>query len=80
MAQHRGKPDHEPTGRRLEHEPWWVIGTETEAERQELSGGDHHYLQAKSGRREFLPGAGRPENHTSWARFHRFVRRFPNYG
>jgi hypothetical protein len=30
-------------------------------------------LQAKPGRREFLPGTGRLESHTSWARFQRLV-------
>ena len=57
----------------MERTALWVIGTRTEVERQELSGGNQHYLLDKPGRREFLPGTGRLENHTSWARFQRLV-------
>ena len=52
-----------------------VIGTRTEAERQELSGGNQPDLSDKPGRREFLPGAGRLESHTSWAPLQRLVSR-----
>jgi len=42
----------------MERTAWWVIGTRTEVERQELSGANQLYLLDKPGRREFLPGTG----------------------
>ncbi len=57
----------------MERIAWWVNGTETEAERQELSG-ERYKGRQQTLVREFLTGAGRPENHTKWARFQRLVR------
>jgi hypothetical protein len=37
---------------------WWVIGTRTEAERQELRAGKSSVVQANPIRPEFLPAAG----------------------
>jgi hypothetical protein len=47
-----------PTGRGLERVARWVIGTRTEAERQELRAGGGLVVQANLIRPEFLPGAG----------------------
>jgi hypothetical protein len=58
---------------KMERIAWWVIGTRTEAERQELSGNRHQGRQPTLVR-EFLTGAGRLENHTKWARYQRLVR------
>ena len=58
----------------LEQKPWWATGTRTEAERQELSGQAHQW-SSPAPYREFLPGAGRLENHTTWARTQRRVSR-----
>jgi hypothetical protein len=56
----------------MERIAWWVIGTRTEAERQELSGEKYQDRQ-QTLVREFLTGAGRLENQKKWARFQRLV-------
>ena len=57
----------------IAHEPLEAIGTRTEAERQELSGGTHIDHTKNLIRREFLTEAESGTN-TSRARFERLVR------
>jgi hypothetical protein len=65
-----------PTGRGLERMAWWVIGTRTEAERQELRAGTDFSLETDlcSPNSCLEP---RPENPTLWAPVQRLVRRIP---
>ena len=63
-----------PTGGGLGTMAWWVIETETEAERQELRAGEMSYRPGQFFSARILAWSRRLERQTLWALVQRLVR------